>query len=132
MKSITDTVYLVAMPASWEKEGYRYYMTTYVADDVIAVNEMKVTMTAPEDFDINTAHIDILKEEQSKILAESHLKAENIEEQIQRLLAIEYKPDPGEEKYSNCCGVLAGEYEDAGICPNCKEHCDWENNDEEV
>ena len=27
--------------------------------------------------------------------------------------------------YSNCCYSEAGEYEDAGICPECKEHCEW-------
>ena len=34
--------------------------------------------------------------------------------------------------YSNCCYSEAGEYEDAGICPECKEHCEWvdENGDE--
>ena len=28
--------------------------------------------------------------------------------------------------YSNCCWAEAGEYEDFGICPSCKEHCEWE------
>ena len=28
-------------------------------------------------------------------------------------------------KLSNCCGEDAGQYEDQGICPSCKEHCDW-------
>ena len=28
-------------------------------------------------------------------------------------------------KYSSCCGAEAGEYEDVGICPDCKEHCSW-------
>lgn len=26
---------------------------------------------------------------------------------------------------SNCCSVPAGEYEDIGICPKCKEHCEF-------
>ena len=26
---------------------------------------------------------------------------------------------------SNCCGYPAGEYEDIGICPACKEHCEF-------
>ena len=34
-------------------------------------------------------HIDILKAEKQRIQAEAHLKAENIEEQIQSLLCIE-------------------------------------------
>jgi hypothetical protein len=36
-----------------------------------------------------------------------------------------------EELYSNCCGTPAGEYEDIGICPACKEHCDWVSEDTE-
>ena len=34
---------------------------------------------------------------------------------------------------SECCSAEAGEYEDVGICPDCKEHCTWiyEEDDEE-
>jgi hypothetical protein len=131
MKSITKTVYLTAQPASYENNGYVYRMTTFEHDDEITINSMEVTMDIPEDFDINTAHIDILKAEKSKIQAEAHLKAENLDEQIQRLLAIEYKPDPCEEKYSNCCGASLGDFEGIGICPKCREHCDFERQPED-
>ena len=33
-------------------------------------------------------------------------------------------------KYSSCCYSEAGEYEDVGICPDCKEHCDWVSDDD--
>lgn len=26
---------------------------------------------------------------------------------------------------SSCCGASGIEYEDYGICPDCKEHCDF-------
>lgn len=32
----------------------------------------------------------------------------------------------GQDESSNCCGIEAGECEDYGICPRCKEHCGWE------
>lgn len=32
---------------------------------------------------------------------------------------------------SECCGVEAGEYLDYGLCPECKEHCDFVDDDEE-
>ena len=27
---------------------------------------------------------------------------------------------------SGCCGAVAGEFEYVGICPECREHCEWE------
>lgn len=36
------------------------------------------------------------------------------------------------EKFSNCCGVpMRGEYIDHLICPDCKEHCDIAEDEEE-
>ncbi len=42
-------------------------------------------------------------------------------------------------KYSNCCGVAdtgisidGPDFSDIGICPECKEHCEFEEEEEEV
>ena len=32
---------------------------------------------------------------------------------------------------SNCCGASDMRYEDYGICPDCKEHCEFVNEDED-
>lgn len=32
--------------------------------------------------------------------------------------------------YSTCCGAYT-DMEEMGICPECLEHCDWEEEDEE-
>jgi hypothetical protein len=32
--------------------------------------------------------------------------------------------------YSTCCGAHTN-FEEIGICPDCLEHCDWEDEDEE-
>jgi hypothetical protein len=32
--------------------------------------------------------------------------------------------------YSTCCGAHTN-FEEIGICPDCLEHCDWEEEDEE-
>jgi len=32
--------------------------------------------------------------------------------------------------YSTCCGAET-DMEEVGICPDCLEHCDWEEEDEE-
>lgn len=34
-------------------------------------------------------------------------------------------------KYSDCCGAPAGDFEDVGICPDCREHCEWEDDGED-
>jgi len=34
--------------------------------------------------------------------------------------------DIEEELVSECCGAVAGEFEYVGICPECREHCEWE------
>jgi len=31
--------------------------------------------------------------------------------------------------YSECCGAAAGDFEDVGMCPDCKEHCSWIDDD---
>ena len=32
--------------------------------------------------------------------------------------------------YSTCCGAHT-DFDEIGICPDCLEHCDWEDEDEE-
>jgi hypothetical protein len=32
--------------------------------------------------------------------------------------------------YSTCCGAHTN-FDEIGICPDCLEHCDWENEDED-
>ena len=36
-----------------------------------------------------------------------------------------------ERPVSSCCAIDAGEFEDVGICPLCKEHCCWIEEGEE-
>ena len=33
--------------------------------------------------------------------------------------------------YSTCCGAHTN-FDEIGICPDCLEHCDWEDEDEET
>ena len=33
--------------------------------------------------------------------------------------------------YSTCCGAHTN-FDEIGICPECLEHCDWEDEDEET
>ena len=38
----------------------------------------------------------------------------------------------GSHLISECCGVPAGEFEDIGICPKCREYAEWVDESEEV
>ena len=31
---------------------------------------------------------------------------------------------------SDCCGMPAGGFFDVGICPDCREHCEWIDDEE--
>lgn len=59
----------------------------------IAVSENEYDVEIPDDFDPAPQQIKILRAAKDEILAKAHVQAENIEEQIQRLLCIEHKPD---------------------------------------
>lgn len=91
-KSITRTLYLLAQSAPWNECGYSFSIAEFELSNTQTLGTMEVTMAIPRGYDFTTGQIDILKAEKEKIQAEAHLKAENIENQIQALLAIEHKP----------------------------------------
>lgn len=55
------------------------------------VREMDIDIEAPEDFDPRPQQIASLREKKKEVQAELQVKINNIDEQIQRLLAIENK-----------------------------------------
>lgn len=59
----------------------------------IAVSQSEYEVEIPDDFNPAPQQIEILKAQKTTILANAHVQAENIEEQIQRLLCIEHKPE---------------------------------------
>ncbi len=89
MKTVTETAYLIASPASWDESGYSYSIYTFKPQDKIIVSEMEISMDIPEGFDPNQPHIDMLQKEKQRIAGEAQIKMNNLEEQIQSLLAIE-------------------------------------------
>lgn len=56
------------------------------------LSKAKITFEVGE-IDIPGIQIESLKNKKQQILAEAHVKAEQIEQQIQSLLAIEYQPE---------------------------------------
>lgn len=90
INKIEGKVYLLAMPSAAEKSGYSYSICSSEIDGFITVDTKEITMDVPDNFDIGSARIKSLKAEKSRIQAEAQLKAQNIEGQIQALLAIEH------------------------------------------
>jgi hypothetical protein len=60
------------------------------------VGEAEITLHILDDDKIVANKIDALKAEKQNVIAEAQLKANKIEERIQSLLAITYKPEPSE------------------------------------
>lgn len=63
---------------------------------VIATHEFEVEI--PDDFDPRPKQIAALREAKQAVFADAQEKANNIEEQIQRLLCLEHKPEVIEEE----------------------------------
>lgn len=60
----------------------------------VLIREQEFEVDIPDDFDPRPIQIETLRAEKTKIIAECEAKKTNIDEQIQRLLAIEHKPEP--------------------------------------
>jgi hypothetical protein len=97
------------LPRQWEME---LFLTLVAGDEILdthlsiyeqdkshyrsgAYQVLAKALVTFEVFDINIPGIQIesLKKQKQQILAEAHVKAEQIEQQIQSLLAIEYQPE---------------------------------------
>jgi Tfp pilus assembly protein PilN len=64
---------------------------TLVGANYVLVGTVDLDFDIPAGFDPRPAQIDALKEQQKKIMADSQAKVTAIEEQIQKLQAIEFK-----------------------------------------
>jgi hypothetical protein len=89
----TDTVYIHWQKYLWQDEE-KFKLKGYKDDtspDCIFIREMEVEFEVPDDFDPVPKQIDMLKEAKQKLMADTQVKINNIDEQIQSLLAIEDK-----------------------------------------
>ena len=53
---------------------------------------ISIEVDIPDDFDMNSAEIDKLRKQKKQVQAEMQMRLTSIDEQINSLLAIEYKP----------------------------------------
>ena len=91
MKTITETVEVFLHLSKYNEDGYDIYMTdmTEYGDVLVTTKEFEMSFDVPEDFNANTAKVESLEEKKRLIGAEAQVQINNIEEQIQSLLAIE-------------------------------------------
>lgn len=82
--------------AEWGDEATYLSMqcdVSKVLPEYVFVCQQTVEVDIPDDFDPIPRKIKTLKEKKKEILATAQVQANNIEEQIQRLLCIEHKPE---------------------------------------
>lgn len=61
--------------------------------EYVPIRELEIEVDVPDDFDPRPLQVAALRAERDKITAECEVKKNNIDEQIQRLLSIEHKPN---------------------------------------
>lgn len=104
-KTVKGKAYLCASMECWhceEGEKFGYHITNYGASDGdIVLAEMDIVMEVPDDLTptiVNGKFVEAMREQQETIKSEAALKCGNIEETIQRLLALPAPPTEIKEK----------------------------------
>jgi hypothetical protein len=91
--------YVLWVNDSWMKEPHFELWPSDVSrcsPNKAFIKEQDFEVEIPDDFDPVPGQIDALREKQTELRAEMQVKLNNLEEQIQRLLCIEYKPTDDE------------------------------------
>lgn len=95
MKTHTETIKFYLMAKLWTDGEVQYNTFSIDMSEygyiLVTTKEVEVLIDIPEGFDPVTGQVDSLKKEKQKIGAEAQLKMNNIDEQIQSLLAIEFQ-----------------------------------------
>ena len=86
--------YLTYQKYDWEDEPkcfYSYADLSANSTNYALVRVEEIEAEIPDDFDPRPQFVANLKAAKAEVLAKAHVQAENIEEQIQRLLCLEHK-----------------------------------------
>ena len=78
-----------------ENPEYQFYACDMsdMGPDYVLIMPHEFNVDIPDDFDPRPRQIEVLRAKKQQILAETQQKVNNIEDQIQRLLCIEHKPE---------------------------------------
>ena len=72
--------------------SYADFDASKFGDDQILIGTQMVTFKIPQKVDIKGKAVESLEEKKTKINAEFHMKLKEVQDKIDNLLAIEYKP----------------------------------------
>lgn len=95
--SFTKKMFIVAS-RSYTKEEYDLSLVSYNPQEstnpigYILIGEAEVTVDVPQ-INVINAEIEAIKKARDELLAEAQLKANHLNQRIEQLLAIEYKPE---------------------------------------
>jgi hypothetical protein len=83
-------------PSYHDTPSYGFYESdmSSISPDYVPMFEHSFEVEIPDNFDPTPLQIAALRKHKEKILADAHVQANNLEEQIQRLLCLEHKPEP--------------------------------------
>jgi len=73
--------------------NYRNRDFSTFSDDEILLGTQKVKFNIPQNVDIKGKAIEGLEDQKSKLLAKHHMELKDVQDKIDNLLAIEYKPE---------------------------------------
>ncbi len=86
--TIKKVVHLNA-DSNWKEPAFSFFDCDMSEFGYIPISEQDISIDIPDDFNPIPMQINNLKEQQQKIRAEAEAKAQAIDKQIQKLLAIE-------------------------------------------
>ena len=90
---------------------------TCCGPEYVVAAKQEIEVEVPDDFDPRPKQIDSLRKKKDEVLAAAQMQVNNIEEQIQRLLCLEYKPE-GTLPETEC--LIHGKLGSTdGKCPRC-------------
>jgi hypothetical protein len=92
---VTAKAWLHWHASPYDKDGGRFTFfennMSVCGPEYVGIREVEVEQEVPDDFDPRPEQIAALREKKKEILATAQAKANNIDELIQTLLAIEFK-----------------------------------------
>lgn len=94
---VTKTIWLSAYVQDGKNQSWNTNDSKLNSGPFVHATSQEVTFDVPDDFDFRQPMIERLREEQKEIQAKAELARSMLEEQISKLLSIEYDAQEGDD-----------------------------------